>query len=141
LGGCEEQNVCLIVAISVAKDTGAVVAPRLSALGPLKLKPSYGGWFSKHFHIEISEDGTCACSMMHDDDGPDPGVCRVRDDLLEALARTVSSVADVIPTDFSFAAMWISDKPRETPTVRLPELLELIRNNRLGERTEYRVTR
>lgn len=124
-----------MISVSVLDAEGSAVERKLSGVGPLRLSPRWG----ERLHLDISEDGTCGCSMMDDNDGTDPDIQRIRPDLLEPLVATVTELAKVLPGSFAFTAMWIGDKTRETREVRLSELLELIRRNRLRATTTYAV--
>jgi hypothetical protein len=125
-----------MLTIRVPKEAGPLFEPRLTGLGPLTIRPTYGGWFSKYFFVEISEEGGCACSMMHDDDAAEPAGL-LRPDILDRLAATVAAVGSNAPVDFDFLPLWVGDKPRAETPVTLPKLVECIRRNALVQGTRY----
>lgn len=130
---------CFAISVSVPKEQALPIQRRLRSVGPLQIDAHRGGLFSKRFHFDISEDGTCACSLMHENAGTEAGHFRLRDDMREPLAATVTSLAKLVSKEFELSVLWIGDKA-EVKELRLPELLDLIRKNQLQNRTAYAVT-
>ena len=89
----------------------------------------------------ISEDATCACSLLSDDADWNAAVWAMRPDVLEPLGRTLELLAAQGPPVIAVQALWVGERPREETRVSVSELANLARRSQLGTRTRYVVER
>ena len=89
----------------------------------------------------LSEDGTCACSLLRDDADADAGVWVMRDGVLEPLAEALGYVALHGPEDLGIEALWAGETASQNVSVTPAELVAQARCSALGTQTRYVVRR
>jgi hypothetical protein len=88
----------------------------------------------------ISEDGSCACSLLGDDADWNAEAWAMRPEILGALAQTLEIlIGEVSSDDVWFEAVWVSDAPNQNLRVTAEQLAALARSSALGTRTRYEV--
>ena len=86
----------------------------------------------------ISEDATCACSLLSDDADWNAESWAMRPEAREALARTIKVLTRQGSSHLTIQAIWVGDISQEEVSVN-PN--ELVAAGRLGTRTRYLVER
>lgn len=89
----------------------------------------------------LSEDGTCACSLLRDDADWDAGVWAMRSEALDPLAEALGYVALHGPEGLLAEALWAGETACENVSVTPEELAALVRASALRTRTRYVVGR
>lgn len=89
----------------------------------------------------VSEDGTCACSLLSDDADRNAESWSMRPDIREPLARTLEVLATQGPTQVTVQALWIGESAHEEVCITVKELVSLAAAGALGTRRRYRVER
>ena len=93
--------------------------------------------FDKRVVVHLSDGSDCACSLLHDDADCNEPIWKLRDEVLPKLVQTLTLLHKKFEGGFNFEALWVSDRVKHQPNVTLDELLDLIRENRLGNFTRY----
>ncbi len=81
----------------------------------------------------------CACSLLTDDADWDAPAWDMHELALPKLASTLRKLRDSCSQGFVFEAMWIGDAPAEERRVTIDELVEIIREGKVGTKTKYHV--
>lgn len=89
----------------------------------------------------VSEDGTCACSLLRDDADADAGVWAMRSEVLEPLAEALGYVALHGPENLGVEALWAGETASQNVSVTPEELTARARCSALGTQTRYVVRR
>ena len=89
----------------------------------------------------VSEKGGCACSLLAENADWDAEVWAMRSDVLEPLARTLSSLAEAGPEGMVVEALWQGEKSEREERVTPRELAALALRSGLGTHTRYLVSR
>ena len=89
----------------------------------------------------VSENGGCACSMLTDQADWDADAWAMRPEVLEPLARTLSTLAERGPEGMTVEALWAGEKPAREQRVTIRELADLARASQLGTHTRYVLSR
>ena len=89
----------------------------------------------------ISEDATCACSLLADDADWNAAVWAMRPDVLEPLGRALEVLATQGPSVLAVQALWLGEGSREEVRVSASELANLAKRSQIGTRTRYLVER
>ncbi len=117
--------------------SGKVSARRLAAVSGLSVaklnEPLPGAmWFSV--------DGGCSCSLMSDDASFDDLVWDLKPDVLDGLVAAVELLAREAK-GLAFYAYWAGEDPGSAHRVKVRELLNDIRSNRVRNKYVYLVGR
>jgi hypothetical protein len=112
-----------------------------SAMLRLTVRPAVRWPWTRSTHVEaiISEEGGCSCSLLSDDADWNAKHWSLRTDVLEPLEAILRSVHVAGVMEFTAGAIWAGDFEVEEK-VAFAELLDLVRNQRLGTKVIYRVT-
>jgi hypothetical protein len=87
----------------------------------------------------VSEDGTCACSLLSDDADWNADFWSMRPEIREALARTLEVLTRQGPAHVTVQALWVGEAAREEVSISVKELMALAAAGQLGTRRRYRV--
>lgn len=85
----------------------------------------------------ISEQGGCACSLLTDEADWNAEAWTMRPEVLDPLARTLSTLAERGPEGMTAEALWVGEKADREQKVTVRELAALARASRLGTHTRY----
>ena len=134
---------CLVLeAIGPAtdRDTLVAAASQASSVG-LHVDvghPSRWPWAKgQPVRARISEDGSCACSLLSDVADWNAETWSMRCDVLDRLATTFETLAAHGPRELVIEARWVGDPATVTVRVSPRELADLARSSKLGTRTRY----
>jgi hypothetical protein len=134
---------CLTMIITLSKED----IPNISAIdeaanvgGGLQISRYKGGWFSKPSNIiGLSEVGEgCACSMLSDNADWNC-VWDMEPSALSKIIMTLHKIYELCSHEFIFEALWIGDKPELESHVTLEEMIQIVRDNKIGQKTRYYV--
>ncbi len=89
----------------------------------------------------ISEDASCACSLLSDNADWSAETWAMRPDVLEPLGRTLEILAEQGPSPLIIQALWVGESATQEIRLSGAELANLARHGRLGTRTRYVVER
>lgn len=90
--------------------------------------------------IFLSEVGKgCACSMLTEAADWGQPYWKIRPEVRPLIAYTVERLASSIKEPFVFKTLWVNDRPKQSMTVTVAELAELIRADMIGQKTKYNV--
>lgn len=89
--------------------------------------------------LSISEagGGGCACSMLTEQADWNAPAWDVRPELLQPLANTLAFISERAPAGFVLEALWAGDNPEKSVEISIDDLLDLVRENRMGTKTRY----
>jgi hypothetical protein len=95
--------------------------------------------WARHHDAEavVSEQGGCACSLLTEEADWGAEAWAVRPEVLEPLARTLSTLAERGPEGMTVEALWVGEKPGREQKVTARELAALVRASQLGTHTRY----
>lgn len=85
----------------------------------------------------LSEDGTCACSLLRDDADWNAAVRAMRSEVLGPLAEALGYVALHGPEGLCVEALWAGEPACEDVSVTPEELAALARCSAVGTQTRY----
>jgi hypothetical protein len=89
----------------------------------------------------ISEDGTCACSLLSDDADWNAEFWDMDPQIRERLAHALEILATRGPAHLTVEALWIGESRSEKVLVSVNELFALAATGRLGTTKRYIVER
>lgn len=89
--------------------------------------------------IHISEDGACGCSLLADDADWNADHWSMVPECLPALTQTIETIVRASPAPVLFDALWAGDVGMTTVEISLAELVQRVRDGRIGTQTSYRV--
>jgi hypothetical protein len=100
-----------------------------------------GIFFKKRFPVlSISDDiGGCACCFLSDRNDSVPSSWDLKLSLLPKISNTISRVTELMNRPFSFYITGYGNMPRRSVSILLPELIQLVMNNRIEKRVKYDV--
>lgn len=133
---------CLIISLQIDKLSGAEVES-IAALHEGVFALPGKNWRRKLTGIvtlSIDRPGSCACSMLSDDAAWGVNYWDFLPESLMALAVTIETIGRICRRAMNFEAIWIGDRHTETVALTLPDMLEIIRQNRIGEKTRYLIS-
>lgn len=138
---------CLIIFVEAAAPERELLENAARAASKAGLRVTLGHasrwpWARQRpVRASISEDATCACSLLSDDADWNAEVWAMRPEVLEPLERTLEVLAYQGPERLAVQALWIGEQPELERRVSGSELASLARQSRLGTRTRYVVER
>jgi hypothetical protein len=143
----EDHSVCLMIwaeAPESERQSFEAAAPAASSVGLCVSVDHASRWpwaRERPARASISEDATCACSLLSDDADWNAESWAMRPEAREALARTIEVPTRQGPSHLTIQAIWIGDISQEEVSVNPKELVALAAAGRLGTRTRYLVER
>jgi len=97
-------------------------------------------WFRKLTPVlHISEDGGCACSMLSENADWNAETWEMNSSVLSKLANTIIEISKKLSTSFNFLALWAGDIPFKEISLSLTDLLQLIKENKIGTKIKYKI--
>ena len=132
---------CLTLSIKLSEED-APDAARLARLfsvagdeGEVLIEP-VTGWFGKKTpYMGVG----CACDLLTDDADWNASTWEMHPSLLSQLAEGLQSLRNDCEHGFQFEALWVGDKPEEVKTVSIEEMLRIVRESKIGTKTQYRI--
>jgi hypothetical protein len=87
--------------------------------------------------LRVSKDGGCACSLLSQDADWNADTWAMKPELLDRLARTLSTLAEHGPDEMVVEALWQGEEVKREERVTAEELAALARSSRIGTHTRY----
>ena len=129
---------CLLLRVQLEEPLGERTKDISNIDGSLIVTESRN-WRKPTGLLTLSTEGGCACSMLSDQADRDDKYWDFLPESLIALSITLEKIGDIFQQNFVFEALWIGDKPTVIIEISLCDMLKIIRNNRIGEKTRYLV--
>jgi hypothetical protein len=96
-------------------------------------------WLDKRLFVYLSEDGSCACSLLSEGADWNEPVWKLRGEILPRLAATLGSLHGKFEGGFTFEALWLGDQIKQQAKVSIDELVGIINENRIANFNCYSV--
>ena len=100
-------------------------------------------WFKKlQPFLQIAEEkNSCACSLLTEDADWDANTWSIIPKNLHLLANTITEIHKKSKSDITLEALWAGDKPIKEKKISIEEIVNLITDNKLGNKIKYRITK
>ena len=97
-------------------------------------------WLKKTpLHLSITEEGGCACSLLSESADWNLETYDLRPEILPLLINTFKKLSEILQDEMTIESLWAGDKIENEVEVPLNDFLEVVRNNRVGGKTRYKI--